>query len=219
MDRHHDPRARCVFAPRHERTVPRGGSETSRNRLRHAHDLRCNARRAAARALRALYLLSVSAHVLAAIVWVGSNVVLAFAVVPFLRDPRLRPAVLELLRSTGPRLSGLGWGALAVLVTTGAFNLHARGFLTCAALTATPVTPLAAAAWAKLLGFAGIIALHAAHDLAWGPAAAGALERDPRGLDRETVRLRCRARAAARGGMVLSVALVFAGVVIVRGWF
>ncbi len=168
--------------------------------------------------MRELYLLSVSAHVLAAIVWVGSNLVLAIAVVPYLRDPKLREPVLLLLRGAGPRLSALGWGALATLVTTGFFNLHVRGLLSLVALRSATHSAIGIASLVKLGGVALILGLNAMHAIVWGPAAADALERDPRGTAPETVRLRALARVAGRSGTLISLLLVLAGVVIVRGW-
>lgn len=169
--------------------------------------------------MRELYLLSVSVHVLAAIVWVGSNLVLAIAVVPHLREPSLRGPVLALLRAAGPRLSRIGWTSLALLLGTGLYNLHVRGLLTAAALTTATATAVGVASLVKLVGIAVIVLLNAMHDLVWGPAAAEAMERDPRGTAPETARLRTLARVAGRWGTLISLVLVLAGVVIVRGWF
>lgn len=169
--------------------------------------------------MRELYLLAVTLHVLAAIVWVGSNVVLAIAVVPHLRDPTLRGPVLALLRGAGPRLSRVGWISLALLLVTGFFNLHVRGLLTVDAITHAGSSAVGIATGVKLLGISAILLLNAMHDLVWGPAAADALERDPRGTNPETARLRSLARMAGRWGTLLSLALVLAGIVIVRGWF
>lgn len=169
--------------------------------------------------MRVLYLLAVYTHIVAAIVWVGTNIVLAVAVVPHLRDPELRGPVLALLRSAGPRLSRIGWSALAALLVTGTFNLYVRGYLTTDAMMSAASNPIGIAVLLKILGMSFVIALNVAHDLRWGPAAADAIERDPRGLQPETIRLRSLARYAGRFGTLVSLVLVAAGVVIVRGWF
>lgn len=169
--------------------------------------------------MRELYLLSVSVHVIAAIVWVGANLVLAIAVVPFLRDPALRGPVLALLRGAGPRLSRIGWASLVLLLVTGLFNMHVRGLLTVSALAGATTSAIGIASLVKLGGIAVIVVLNALHDLVWGPAASDAMERDPRGADPETARLRTLARVAGRWGTLISLVLVLAGVVIVRGWW
>jgi uncharacterized membrane protein len=158
-------------------------------------------------------------HVLAAIVWVGSNLVLAIAVVPHLREPALRGPVLALLRAAGPRLSRIGWASLVLLLLTGLYNLHVRGLLAAAALTSATSHAIGVASLVKLGGIAVIFLLNAMHDLVWGPAASNAMERDPRGADPETARLRTLARVAGRWGTLISLVLVLAGVVFVRGWF
>jgi uncharacterized membrane protein len=64
-------------------------------------------------------------HLLAAAIWVGSQVFMFVAVMPALRtldDTARRGAVLVLNR----RFARLGWGALAILVLTGIENIMRR---------------------------------------------------------------------------------------------
>lgn len=73
------------------------------------------------------YLLSVTLHVLAACIWVGSGVFLAAGVLPYFRK---RPVgeLLDFVAWSAPRLRWLGWSSFAVLLVTGVVNLAYRGF-------------------------------------------------------------------------------------------
>ena len=76
--------------------------------------------------MRAVYLASVSLHVLAAMTWVGGMVVFVVAVMPYFRGrPEAeRSAFLEWF---GPRFRTTSWVCFAVLTVTGTVNLWARG--------------------------------------------------------------------------------------------
>ena len=79
--------------------------------------------------MRSLYLLSVTLHLLAAMVWLGGTFFLALVGAPVLR--RVEPASLrsELLSQLGVRFRIVGWIAIALLVVTGIANLSFRGVL------------------------------------------------------------------------------------------
>lgn len=77
--------------------------------------------------MRALYLLSVWLHILAAMTWVGGMVLFAVGVMPFFRSGRWAPAKADFLAWFGPRFRVVSWWAFAVLLATGSFNLYARG--------------------------------------------------------------------------------------------
>ncbi len=76
--------------------------------------------------MRALYLLSVWIHILAATVWIGGMLFLVLVVVPWLRKGK-RPDAAVFLRETGTRFRNVGWICFALLAVTGTFNLWMRG--------------------------------------------------------------------------------------------
>jgi len=160
------------------------------------------------------YYLSVTLHVLAALLWLGGMFFLAAVGAPVLRavePPALRQ---ELFQRLGLKFRTLGWVAVAVLVTTGVINLHYRGWLSGAVLGsgafwATPVGH--ALAW-KLAAVTAMIVASAVHDFALGPAAGRAPVGSP-----EALRLRRRAALVARTNALLGLIVVLAAVRLVRG--
>jgi copper resistance protein D len=76
--------------------------------------------------VRALYLISVWLHILAAMTWVGGMVIFVAAVMPFLRrqDPAIRAASIAWF---GRRFSAVSWMCFVVLAVTGLLNLWVRG--------------------------------------------------------------------------------------------
>ncbi|MFO0684983.1 MAG: CopD family protein [Sandaracinus sp.] len=166
--------------------------------------------------VHALYVFSVWLHILAATTWVGGMAFLVLVVVPYLRSgDRQRGAAL--LRDTGTRFRNVGWTCFAIVLVTGTFNLHARG------VRLSDLTQLAwlgsetgRAVILKLTLFALVLALSGVHDFFVGPAATRAIERDPRAPEAE--RYRKMASWMGRITALLALGLVFAGVVIVRGW-
>jgi|SRR5579859_6893155 len=74
-----------------------------------------------------LYTSSVLLHVLAACTWIGAMVFFAAVIVPLIRRPELASVRTDLVRRLGKRFRWLGWGALGVLLVTGASNLALRG--------------------------------------------------------------------------------------------
>ncbi len=81
-------------------------------------------------AARDLYLLNVTVHVLAAVLWLGSMFFLALVGAPVLRRVEPPATRAALFRELGIRYRTLGWITLAVLLVTGVLNLQFRGVLT-----------------------------------------------------------------------------------------
>jgi uncharacterized membrane protein len=79
--------------------------------------------------MRELYLASVAAHVLAALVWLGGMFFLALVGAPVLRT--IEPASLRgrLFRELGQWFRIVGWACIAILLLTGILNLALRGVL------------------------------------------------------------------------------------------
>jgi copper resistance protein D len=166
--------------------------------------------------MQTVYVVSVFLHILSAIVWIGGMFFLILVVVPWLRAGN-RAAAGALLRDTGLRFRTVGWVCLATLLATGLLNLWLRrvrpGDL------ASPewlATPFGRTVVAKLVLFGLVLAISVVHDFHVGPAATSAMRDDPAG-DR-ALRLRRAASWMGRVNALLALALVFLGVVLVRGW-
>lgn len=161
------------------------------------------------------YFLSVTLHVLAAMLWLGGMLFLGVVGAPVLRA--VEPAELRqrLFHLLGLRFRTVGWIAIAVLVLTGTANLHYRGLLRWDGVLGARAfweTGLGQALAWKLASVVVMLAASAVHDFALGPRA-GAL---PAGTP-EAIRLRRRASLLARGNALVAVALVVAAVRLARG--
>jgi len=166
--------------------------------------------------VRALYLVSVWLHILAAIAWIGGMFFLVLVVVPWLRAGG-RVEAGTFLRETGARFRDVAWTCFAVLLVTGLFNLWARGVRPDDLLDpAWAASPLGRAALLKLLLFALALGVSGVHDFVLGPRATAAIERAPRSPEAE--RFRRQASLLGRANVLLALCLVGLGVVLVRGW-
>jgi copper resistance protein D len=161
--------------------------------------------------MRFLYQLSVSIHLLAAIVWLGGMLFLAMVGAPLIRtleQPALRQ---RLFRDIGVRFRTVGWAAIAVLVVTGITNLWARGVL---GLLATPSfwsTDFGRNLTWKLAAVTTMLTISAIHDFIEGPRAS---RLDPR--SEEALAHRRRSAMLARINALVGVLLVFVAVRLVR---
>lgn len=160
------------------------------------------------------YFLTVSVHLLAALVWLGGMLFLAAVGAPVLRQVEPPDLRARLFHRLGERFRTLGWWAIGVLVLTGAGNLHFRGVLEPAVLGSADfwTSPFGRALTWKLAGVAAMIVVSAVHDFWLGPAARAAGSGSARA---ETMR-RWAARLA-RVNALLGVVVVLAAVRLARG--
>ena len=164
--------------------------------------------------MRSLYLLSVTLHLLAAMVWLGGTFFLALVGAPVLRG--VEPASLrsEIFSRLGVRFRIVGWIAIALLVVTGIANLSFRGVL-------DPDTLGSASFWQgrygrtlgwKLTIVITMVSLSAVHDFLLGPRAARLTPGSAlASADRR------RASLLARFTALLGIALVGVAVRLARG--
>lgn len=164
--------------------------------------------------MRVLYLLSVFIHIFSAAVWIGGMCFFAFVVVPVLRNPSHAKSSGEFLHQVGRRFRALGWGALGVLLVTGLFQLSYRGFCLKGCKEAWE-SPLGKVLALKLLLVACVVGLSLCHDFFVGTRASELLRRDPRG--QEAQRMRRLASLLGRGTLLLSLAILFLAILLVRG--
>jgi putative copper resistance protein D len=163
----------------------------------------------------ALYHASVTAHVLAAMLWLGGMLFLGVVGAPVLRrleSPALRQ---QLFQELGLRARTVGWWSIAVLVGTGLVNLWYRGWLRWDGVLGEPSfwrTGTGRALALKLVAVAVMVLVSAIHDFWLGPMAGRAIPGSPGALV-----LRRRAALLARANAIIGVVVVAAAVRLARG--
>ncbi len=161
-----------------------------------------------------LYYASVTLHLLAALLWLGGMFFLAVVGAPVLRTvepPELRGM---LFRRLGERFRVVGWSAIAVLLVTGALNLHYRGLLSAELWTSREFWSGrlgTALAW-KLSAVLAMLVISATHDFLSGPAAGRFQPGSPHALA-----ARRRAAWLARINALVGLVVVIAAVRLARG--
>ena len=162
--------------------------------------------------MRALYLLSVWVHILAAMAWIGGTIFLSLVVVPLLRRPEYRSIMVPMIQLTGRRFRWVGWVCLVLLLITGSFNLYIRGF----GLDALTDGRL----WQGVLGlklslFLLILLISLIHDFYIGPRAVLLMQSAP--SSSSTKAFRKATSWAGRVNLLLALAVVALAVMLVRG--
>jgi copper resistance protein D len=118
--------------------------------------------------------MSVTMHVLAALLWLGGMFFLGVVGAPVLRAVEPVELRQHLFHALGLRFRSVGWAAIAVLVATGLLNLRCRGLLRWEGVLGEEAfwrTSLGHALAAKLVAVAMMVIISATHDFALGPAA------------------------------------------------
>jgi uncharacterized membrane protein len=161
-----------------------------------------------------LYYLNVVVHLLAALFWLGGMFFLAVVGAPVLR--RLEPPELRarLFQALGESFRLSGWVAIALLLVTGAANLHFKGILSVEVLGNPGFWDHGygrALLW-KLLAVSGMVVVSFIHDFVLGPRSTRATQGSPEGA-----RLRKRASLLARFNAFLGIVAVVAAVYLARG--
>lgn len=160
------------------------------------------------------YFITITIHVLAAIIWLGGMLFLALVGAPVLRQVEPPALRARLFQQLGLRFRTVGWIALGVLIVTGVLNLHLRDLLRWEILGSGVFwggaygTALAV----KLSAVAIMLVLSLLHDFVLGPAAS----RVPPGSD-AALALRRRASWLARVNAMVALVLIIAAVRLTRG--
>jgi uncharacterized membrane protein len=150
-----------------------------------------------------LYELVVCLHILAAATWIGGTLFFAAVVVPAARGAGDAGQGRALLGAIGRRFRPVGWLLVAVLIVTGAANLHFRGIGW--TMLHDPTfwrTDFGRALGYKLGLFAAVLAVSAAHDV-WSRARPGGSRR--------------LAAWSGRLILLLSLPILYFAVALVRG--
>jgi putative copper resistance protein D len=162
-----------------------------------------------------LYYVNVTLHVLAAMLWLGGMFFLGIVGAPVLRNVEPPPLRQRLFQELGSRFRRVGWISIAVLVTTGVFNLYFRGWLHWSGVLGSGAFwngAVGRALAVKLVAVILMVSISAIHDFIHGPRAGRATPGSPAALA-----LRKQAALLARVNAVLGVVLVIAAVRLARG--
>jgi uncharacterized membrane protein len=149
-------------------------------------------------------------HLLAAISWIGGTIFLSVVVVPVLkREPFLSQKAL-LFRTIARRFRAVVWGAIAVLLFTGPLLLHQQGI---------PI--MNPSGWPMILavklGLVTILLLLTlTHDLILGPRVGRIVQLPTESRTRFDHTLVLWSPWVARFSLVLTLAVLFAAVMLVR---
>ena len=123
-------------------------------------------------------------HVIAAVVWVGGNLILAMVIVPYFRQTLPPVQRIQLLTQIGKRFEPIVWGCVLVLIFTGIGNIFdAIGFFE----PSDPevVKDFMQTLFIKIILFVMLLILTALHSFVFGPRLLAAIE----GLDPEAEEL------------------------------
>ncbi len=156
-------------------------------------------------------------HVIAAVIWVGGNLILAMVIVPHFKQHLPPVQRIQLLTQIGKRFEPIVWGCVGVLFFTGIINLFF-------AVDLTTSTPLAFAFMRTLLIKIGLffvlMMLTALHGMFFGPRLAAAIETlDPNleELPPEVDKLRSRMAMVSSLMGVVSLLILLAAVALRMG--
>ena len=149
-------------------------------------------------------------------VWAGGMIFLALVLVPIVRLPLASGLAGLLVHHVGLRYRNVGWACLGLLILSGIVNLAYRGYgwgdLIDGRLWQGQFGQLLGG---KLLLVATVLVLSAIHDFRIGPRAAVLMREQPDSP--KALRARRLASWCGRVNLLLALAIVFLGVMLVRG--
>lgn len=114
-------------------------------------------------------------HVIAAVVWIGGNLVLAIVIVPFFRQNLPSVQRIRLLTQIGKRFEPVVWGCVGILFFTGLINVFNAIGITVTAESAIS-TAFMRTLFIKLMLFVILVILTTLHSFVFGPKLATAIE-------------------------------------------
>jgi uncharacterized membrane protein len=163
--------------------------------------------------IREIYLLSVTLHLLAALVWLGGMFFFALVGAPLLRTiepPALRGRLFHVF---GVRFRAVGWSCIAILLATGLLNLWFRGQASWEVLGSYAfwASPYGRALGGKLVAVMAMVVISAVHDFVDGPRSGRLEPGSP-----ESAGARRRAALLARVNALIGVLVVILAVRLAR---
>jgi len=149
-------------------------------------------------------------HLIAAVGWIGGTIFLSLVLAPSYRAMASKPDAGALFRTSAKRFRLVVWGAVAVLLLTGAMLVLSHGW------------PLfEPTRWPSVLGIklslvAGLLLMTLAHDLVLGPRVRAILALPPDKRTASDQTILAAATWLPRAALVLSLAVLFAAVMLAR---
>ncbi len=158
-------------------------------------------------------------HVIAAVVWIGGNLVLAMVIVPYFRQNLPPVQRIKLLTQIGKRFEPIVWGCVAILFFTGLINVFNAIGLSQSADT-TIMTSFMRTLFIKLMLFVVLVILTTLHSFVFGPKLAKAIETLDESLEElppeiQPIRKQMSIVSSLMG--VVSILILLAAVALVMG--
>ena len=114
-------------------------------------------------------------HVIAAVVWIGGNLILATVIVPYFRQNLPPVQRIKLLTQIGKRFEPIVWGCVGILFFTGLINVFNAIDFSATAESAIS-TAFMRTLFIKLILFVILVVLTTLHSFVFGPKLATAIE-------------------------------------------
>jgi putative copper export protein len=153
-----------------------------------------------------VYIISVFLHIVFATFWIGGMLFLPLVLLPAVKHDSDR---ISLLYKTGIKFRFYGWIALIGLLTTGIYNMHAKGMsFTTEFLMKNDYGKLLGL---KLSAFVLMIAIAGIHDFYVGNKAIEQMKKNDAG------KLKYIARWSGRINLMLALLIAFLGIALSRG--
>ena len=156
-------------------------------------------------------------HVIAAVIWVGGNFILAMVIVPHFKQHLPPVQRIQLLTQIGKRFEPIVWGCVGVLFFTGIINL----FFSVDFASATPLSNAFMRTILIKIGlFFLLVIFTALHGMLFGPRLSAAIETlDPnmKELPSEVNKLRSRMSVVSSLMGVVSLLILLAAVALRMG--
>ena len=158
-------------------------------------------------------------HVIAAVIWIGGNLILAMVIVPYFRQNLPPVQRIKLLTQIGKRFEPIVWGCVGILFFTGLINVfNAIGLST--SVDSAIISSFMRTLFIKLSLFVVLIILTCLHSFVFGPRLANAIE----SLDESTEELPSEVQAIRKKMSivsslmgVVSILILLAAVALVMG--
>ena len=141
-------------------------------------------------------------HVIAAVVWIGGNLILAMVIVPHFRQNLPPVQRIQILTLIGKRFEPIVWGCVLILFFTGIANIFNSVDLSSADNSLLTV-PFIRTLGIKLLLFIILLVLTGLHSFIYGPKLSRAIE----DLDAETEELPANVNSIRKKMAVVSSAM------------
>ena len=144
-----------------------------------------------------LWLFILWIHVIAAVVWIGGNLILAMVIVPHFRQNLPPVQRIQILTLIGKRFEPIVWGCVLILIFTGIANIFNSVDLSSLVITFMRTLGI------KLLLFIILLVLTGLHSFIYGPKLSKAIE----DLDPETEELPANVNSIRKKMAIVSSAM------------